>query len=465
MPSEEPQTWQNRAPGNLDDVLPSVESTPVEPAISTAVHAAPHWAALSLSDRIRLLRLCQNDLREEKDLLARLITREVGKPLREARGEMDAVVAKFDLTFADAEKYITEQTVSDGPHPALVRHRPLGPVAVIAPYNFPIHLGHGAALAHLVAGNPVLFKPSPIAANTGAAYARIMQTHLPPGVFTLVQGWGKTGADLAAHPAVRGVVFTGSISAGRALTRQLAEDYSKILALELGGKNASLVFADADLESAARDIADAICLTAGQRCNATTRVLVEKKVVEPFCDLLRQSLARYVPGDPMKESTLLGPLATAAAHKRYRDFLENAPGAWILRGDTLDSIDGQRGYYVTPSLLLVDDRTVYEKSPLFQDEIFCPMAVIEPCADEKEMLALHARTPFGLSASVFTVSRERFERMGPHLAVGNLYLNLPTTFSPSTLPFGGLGISGNGRPGGRGFIRFATCEQAVQWKE
>jgi len=221
-----PSHWQNASPGDLDHLLPEVWANDVEAAVAVAREAAPRWAATPLAARIEALRACQTAIHQHSEPLARRIAEETGKPLTEARGELGAVVAKFDLTIADAEQFIADRPVTDGPHPALVRTKPRGPAAVIAPFNFPIHLGHGAAVAYLLAGNPVLYKPSPHAAVTGAEYGALMAAHLPPGVLQIVQGWGETGHALCVHPDVRAVCFTGSIPVGTALARELAADYS-----------------------------------------------------------------------------------------------------------------------------------------------------------------------------------------------------------------------------------------------
>lgn len=456
--------WQNRSPGDLDDILPEVAADDPAAAVATARTAAPDWAATPLDARIAALRGAQTAIRDAAPDLARLIARETGKPLVEARGELGAVVAKFDLTIADAEQLIADRAVTDGPHPALVRHRARGPAAVIAPFNFPIHLGHGAAVAYLLAGSPVLYKPSPLAAVTGAAYGKIMAAALPPGAFQIVQGGGDVGRALCLDPAVRNVCFTGSIPVGRALAQELAADYAKSLALELGGKNAAIICADADIGLAATAVADALCLTAGQRCNATSRVLVDAAVLDDFLAALRASLLRYEPGDPLAETTTLGPVISAAAVARYRTLTALDVGEWLVPGASPGIAAGKRGHYVTPAVVLCRDFARLAASPLHLDEAFCPVLTITPFASEDEARALHDATPFGLTAAIFTADRERFHHLGDPLAVGNLYWNLPTTFSPSTLPFGGLGISGNGKPGARGFIRFAADEQAVQWR-
>ena len=461
----ESQAWQNFSPSDLSIMFPQVACADVSGCVARSVAAFPLWASRSLDERRDILAGCREKLSLATESLATLISRETGKPLRESRLEMAAAVAKFDLTFADGEKYLRDVVVKDGPHPALVRQRPRGPAAVIAPFNFPVHLGHGAALAYLLAGNTVLFKPSPLAVNVGLAYAQIMQEVLPADVFQLVPGCGETGRALCLDDAVRSVCFTGSVPVGRELSTALASDTSKSLALELGGKNSAIVLADADLDLAATAVVDGMCLTAGQRCNATSRVLVQRQVAEAFLERLATSLARYQPGDPMNENTLLGPLISFAAHERYECLVSARVGEWIVPGGILEKIPPERhGYYVLPAVVLANDPATLDASPLARAETFAPVLVVEIFDDEDAAIRRHEAWKFGLTASVFTADAARFSLIGSRLSVGNLYHNLPTTFSPSTLPFGGWGASGNGRPGGRGFVRFAVQEQAIQWK-
>ncbi len=460
----DPANWQNRSPGDLSHVLPAVHTTDVETSIARARAAAPAWAATPLNARAAALRAAQDAIRAKAEPLAFRISEETGKPLNEARGELGAVIAKFDLTIADAEQFITDRPVTDGPHPALVRQRPHGPAAVIAPFNFPIHLGHGATVAYLLSGNPVLYKPSPLAAVTGEEYGALMAAHLPPGVFQVVQGWGETGRALCVHPHVRAVCFTGSIPVGTALATELAADYSKSLALELGGKNATIVCADAPVSLAATAVADALCLTAGQRCNATSRVLVHATILDDFLAALGAELLRYQPGDPLEEATRLGPVISAAAVDRYQALTRLDVGDWLLPGSAPGHAGKKTGHYVTPAVVLCRDFARLTSSPLHYAEAFCPVLTVTPFTTEAEAIQQHNATPFGLTAAIFTSDSERFARLGDALEVGNLYQNLPTTFSPSTLPFGGHGISGNGKPGARGFIRFTANEQAVQWR-
>lgn len=413
-----------------------------------------------MSDRVDLLRKAQSKIERDKRALAEGIALETGKPLREAVGEVGAVIAKFDLTIADAQRYLSDET-PENLHPSIVRRRARGPAVVIGPFNFPIHLPHGQIVAHLISGNPVIFKPSPLAANVCARYGQIMTSVFPAGVFQLVQGGGEEGKQLCVHPAVRSVAFTGSVPVGRELARLLATDLSKDVALELGGKNAAIVCGDADIAKAADAVAEAMCLTAGQRCNATSRVIVDRAVEREFVERLMTSTGKYVPGDPLDERTLLGPLVSAAAVERY-DRMTRESGDWLLKPEVLSEVGGKRGHYVRPAILRLGDGAAARRSALFKDEVFAPVLTIVPAESELQVVELHDLAAFGLTASVFTRSRSTFDRLANQLNVGNVYANLPTTFSPSTLPFGGLGDSGNHRPGGRGFVRFTTDEQVVQ---
>jgi acyl-CoA reductase-like NAD-dependent aldehyde dehydrogenase len=461
----EPRAWQNFSPGDLSFAFPESASANVAECVARSVAAFPQWAARSLDERRDILAGCQARLALAAETLALLISSETGKPLRESRLEMAAVVAKFDLTFSDGEKYLRDVVVGEGPNPALICQRPCGPAAVIAPFNVPVHLGHGAALAYLLAGNTVLFKPSPLAVNVGLAYARIMQEVLPADVFQLVPGWGETGRKLCLDEAVRAVCFTGSVPVGLDLARSLAADTSKSLALELGGKNSLIVLPDADLDLAAAAAADGMCLTAGQRCNATSRVLVHRQVADAFVERLMCSLTRYQPGDPLNENTLLGPLISFAAHERYERLISKRLGDWVVPGGILEKVEPERhGYYVLPAVLIAGDLAALDESPLAMAETFAPLLVVEIFDDVETAISRHEAWKFGLTASVFTSDASQFSRVGSKLSVGNLYHNLPTTFSPSTLPFGGWGHSGNGHPGGRGFVRFTVQEQAIQWK-
>lgn len=456
------QAWQFSAPGNLNIKLDRIEPTPVEPAISAAQAAWRPWARSSAAERITLLKAVESDLRESSEELAMGISLETGKVLTEARGEVGAVLAKFALTFQDAERYQSTKSIDGGPFPAEVRHIARGPAVVIGPFNFPLHLANGAILPHLVAGNTVIFKPSPVGAVVAERYAAAFRKHLPEGVFQIVQGEADEGMALCTDSRIRAICFTGSLAVGRAIATAVAGDFSKSLALELGGKNALILLEDGDTAAAAKAAADGLCATAGQRCNGTSRAIVHASKFESFCDALKQELKRYQPADPCLESTTLSTLVNPSAHQRYAEALASG-GEWIVEGEALDSCNGLPGYYVKPAARAWRNFEEGMQSPLLATELFVPLIDVFLAHDDEEIIALHNATPFGLTASIFTASRQRFEEIGRELPVGNLYANIPTTFSPSHLPFGGCGLSGNGKPAASGFIRFTTDEQSVQF--
>ena len=456
----EPTVWRNRSPGDTRVELPEIHRTDVSTAIASAKRAA-FWSKLSLLERIECLRNAHRALSGAQEPLARGIALETGKPIKEARGEVGAVMSKFELTFEDAAQHLSDLEVAGGPHPARVRRRPRGLAAVVSPFNFPLHLGHGATLAHLLAGNPVLLKPSPLAAAVVAEYVERLQSVLPEGVLTLVQGGGATAAELCSHPAVRSICFTGSATVGKGLLRSLADDLGKEVALELGGKNAVIVCADAAIESAAIAVAEGMCLTAGQRCNATSRVLVDRRIAASFLEVLVEAVKRFIPGDPLNESTRLGPLINASAVERYSRLVRSTEGEWLLPGGVLAVADGLPGHYVQPAIVRLDP-VPRGPASLLTEEAFCPILAVQEFGTHAEAIALNNSTDYGLTSSIFTQDEALFWQIADEVSDANVYANLPTTFSPSTLPFGGWNESGNRRPGGRGFIRFVSNEQAIQ---
>ncbi|MFQ3577886.1 MAG: aldehyde dehydrogenase family protein, partial [Verrucomicrobiia bacterium] len=432
------------------------------------VAAMKQWRALPLIERVQALRQAQMRLRTYEDLLARGISVETGKPITEARAEVEAVLTRFDYTISDAESLVRPTAVEEAVLPSWIRRRPRGPAVVISPAITPLDFANGALIAYLAAGNTAILKPSPQAGAVAAEYANLMGMAFPPGVFQVVQGWGSVGERLASHAQVRSVCFIGSISVGQTLAARLASDYSKDLAMHLGGKCAAIVLEDGAMGLAAESVAKGLCLSAGQRCNSTARVLVAEKVVHPFLENLLVALDRFRPGDPMKPTTLLGPLISAESVADYLGKCASKAGDWIRRGKAAEQVHGKRGHYVYPAVVVYRsrrERIAALLTPLAREEVASPILEVYPVADADDAIQLHNSLPFGLTSSVFTRSEETFWKMADMLNVGNIYANLPTTLSPAALPFGGLGACGNRHPAGRGFIRFCSDEQAVQLLE
>ena len=204
--------WKNRSPGDTRIELPEVCASEVEACVQKAAAAAVGWSHVSLSEKVQLLERVQTGLKDIQEELAKGIALETGKPLRESRGEVGAVLAKFDLSIGDAQRWLKPEEVKEGPHPARIIRRSQGPAVVIGPFNFPLHLPNGAAVPHLLAGNPVLLKPSPFAAVVADQYGKVFESILPPGVFQLVQGGAEESMALCLHPLARSVNFTGSVA-------------------------------------------------------------------------------------------------------------------------------------------------------------------------------------------------------------------------------------------------------------
>lgn len=458
-------TWRNPSPGNLDLLLDEVRATDVPTAVQAAGLASTDWGRKPPEERLALIVSARDEIAARRQDLQEFIAIETGTPITQAVAELDAVLADFDGVAMDAQRWLGDRDLQGGPHPARVRQRPRGPAAVITPFPFPLQLGNRASLAYLLAGCPVLFKPSPLAATVAGRYAQILSPALPPGVFQVVQGHAPASLDLAVHPAVPVVCFTGSSSAGRHLSQLVAGDLGKDLVLSLGGKNGALICADADLDLAVEAVLEGAMTGAGQRCDNTSRVLVDAAVADAFLERLAANAAGYLPGDPLEPSTRLGPLAHRRAVERHRLLCEHSwDGEWVCRGGVREEHEGLRGHYVLPAILRLEGEPGPEDANVLRQELLCPFLTVRTFTDLDSAVLDINSGELGLGASVFTRDPRLFWSLADRIEVGNIQANLPTTTFQSGLPFGGWKSSGNGRPSGAGFIRFATRQQSAQWR-
>jgi succinylglutamic semialdehyde dehydrogenase len=414
----------------------------VDRAVDAAASAQPAFAARPAGERIALVRRIGHVLAAHAEELARAIALDVGKPLWEARTEMQSCVAKAAITVEDGLKLV-EGFPAPGQAGAECRFRPLGVVAVLGPFNFPLHLPNGHLLPALACGNAAIFKPSEVAPHAAQLYAQcLVEAGVPPGVFNLLQGPGPVGAALASHPRVDGVLFTGSWAVGQAIQRS-ALGQTKLLALEMGGKNAALVLRDADLDKAVHDALFSAFVSCGQRCTAASRLVVEgsPERADAVAARIAQLASKLVVGHPLDDGVFMGPLASESALARFEEGLRAAPEP-VLEQRRL-SPRGLRGCYVGPGVHRVRKRTgsAYER-----EELFGPDLAVYDAASLEEAVAIANETEYGLAASVHTASREAFERCLASLACGVVNWNAPTVGASGRLPFGGLKRSGNHRP-------------------
>jgi succinylglutamic semialdehyde dehydrogenase len=414
----------------------------VDEAIDRAQRAFPLWAARPLDERTALLRVLRERLSAHAEAFALAITREVGKPLWEARTELSAALNKIDITLSDGLALVAPREVAKGQRYAF---KPHGVAAVLGPFNFPLHLVHGHVVPLLALGNTVVIKPSELAPLVGQLYAQCFhEAGFPDGVFNLVQGPASQGALLAAHPRVDVVALTGSVAAGQAIKRATLDQPNKLLALELGGRNPAIVLADADMDKAVHDVLWGALVTSGQRCSGTAVALVERACFATFTAKLKAQMEKVVIGDPLTSGVFMGPLVSEAARARYLAALAEAQADGVRRIDSPRSLSiSPEGTYVSPSLHVVDvpKRRAYE-----HEELFGPDLALQLVEDLDQALVSANDSQFGLSASVFTRNESKFEHAFHALRYGCVNWNAPTCGASSRLPFGGTRQSGNHRP-------------------
>jgi succinylglutamic semialdehyde dehydrogenase len=411
--------------------------------VAAARAAWPAWAAHSHAYRIEAMRRFANVVRKKEQQFAELIARETGKPLWEARTEVGAVVNKVEISVeAYAER--TPQRKMEGAlgNRVAVRHKPHGVLAVLGPYNFPAHLPNGHIVPALIAGNAVVFKPSEKTPATGEFLVHCFhEAKVPDGVIRLLVGGPDQGRALAGQSGIDGLLFTGSARAGLALHKQFAETPHKILALELGGNNPLVIWHAKDVEAAAIMAIQSAYLTAGQRCTAARRLIVEDGKHEPLIDMIRKLIDRLIVGEPFADpQPFMGPLIDNAAADHVQEQWLNL----MLKGGKplcrLDRPDKDKPF-VTPALIDVTD--VRDRP---DEEIFGPVLQVIRVKDFDAAIEEANNTRYGLAASLVGGSPELYDTFWANVRAGVINWNKPTNGAPSNAPFGGIGLSGNHRP-------------------
>lgn len=423
-------------------------------AVGRARAAFPAWREAGRDARCELLTRFAEAARAREEELAQLIAREAGKALWDARGEAKLLAAKVDVTLAHG--LVAADPMEAGPG-ARATHHPRGVLAVLGPFNFPAHLPNGHIVPALATGNTVVLKPSEKTPAVGAWMAALWgEVGLPEGVLEVVQGGADTGRMLSLHPDVDGVLFTGSWRAGRALAEATLDQPGKILALEMGGKNAMVVLEDADLELAAAEAALSIAASTGQRCTSLSRIFVEEAVIDDLQDRLVELLEGVTIGAPLLEDTFMGPLIDQAAWERIqcgRAAARAAGGQRVLERDP-----GLPAPFVGPGLARFGDAT--QCHAYHREELFGPEAGLYPIADLDAGIAAVNDSDYGLAASVMTRSRAAYDHAVGRIRTGILNWNRGTIGASGRLPFGGLGRSGNDRPAGISATLYCTTPQA-----
>ncbi len=401
-------------------------------AVARARAAYPAWRAVAPSDRARLLRRLAALVEEHGEELALLETRNVGKPISDSRGEVGMVAEVFNFYAGAVDKHYGE-TIPVAGGVDLTFREPLGAVGLIVPWNFPLNIASWKLGPALACGNTVVLKPAELTPLTALRLAELaLEAGIPEGVLNVLVGPGRVvGQRLAEHPEVAKIAFTGSTEVGRGVM-QAAAGTIKRVTLELGGKSANVVFADADLEKAAAAAPYAVFGNAGQDCCARSRILVERSAYDRFLALLVKATKGVRLGDPEDDATEMGPLISAAQCEKVSSYVD---GTVAYRGNTPEG----SGFWFPPTLVEAsnDDRVARE-------EVFGPVAAVIGFEDEADAVRIANDTPYGLSGSIWTENGARALRVARALESGVLSVNANTSVRVST-PFGGFKQSGFGR--------------------
>lgn len=420
----------------------------VRAAVAAASRAKEPWRKTSPEARATLLAAYRDQLREHRGELERAISWSIGKPLWESKTEVDAMIAKVDISLGAGLDLLALPYPNE---PATrLRRRPVGVCAVIGPFNFPGHLANGHIVPALATGNVVVFKPSERAPEVGELMARCFEAAgFPAGVVNVVQGDGAVAAALVDEAGVDAVMFTGSTAVGRKILHASAQYPGRLVALELGGRNPAIVLDDADLLHVTREIAFAAFVTAGQRCTANSRVLVHRSRASELVERLAHAATHTRVGPPSDDTVFLGPLIDDASVDRVLAMIAKSEATFRARVAAARPDLSVRGSYLRPSVYVHDPSAgPASHAPLGLEELFAPVLTVEVFDDDDEAIARANDGDYGLAAAVFTASHERFLRVADDIDVGLCNWNRSTVGSSSKLPFGGRKASGNHRPAG-----------------
>jgi succinylglutamic semialdehyde dehydrogenase len=453
------EQWDVPSPANLKDIVirPLARFDHVERAVQAARKAYLPWAHLGVEKRKSYLLRLKEIFQARGGELAEILARETGKPLWETKTEVTAVVNKIDITLNHSLKLVADEEIKDV-LPGItgtVHHKARGVMAVVGPFNFPAHLPNGHIIPALISGNTVVFKPSDKTPTAGQWMAECYEkAEFPEGVFNLVQGKAEVGKRLVNHESVDGVLFTGSYEVGLKIKQDTLTQFWKILALEMGGKNASVIWKDADLKKATFETLVGSFMTAGQRCSCTSRIILHKDIRDQFIDQFYASAKKLKIGH-WRDEVFMGPLISSDSVEkfiRYQEIAKREGAESLMRGKALDL--EHPGYYVTPSINIVnefDPKSVYQKS-----EIFGPNVAIFTVDTIEEALTINNSSGFGLVMSIFTKDKALYDKALVEAQVGVLNWNRTTNGASSKLPFGGMNKSGNDRPSGNMAIQYCT---------
>jgi acyl-CoA reductase-like NAD-dependent aldehyde dehydrogenase len=463
VPSRSGPTFRNLNPADTRDCVgefPLSSAEDVALAVEAAAEAYRSWRLVPAPQRGEIVRRAGQLLRERKEELARAMVREMGKPLVEARGDVQEAIDTADYAASEGRRLFGYTTPSELPNKVNLSFRmPVGVCGIITAWNFPIAVPSWKIFPALVAGNTIIWKPSEDAPLCANLLAEILQeAGLPPGVFNVVHGDAEAGEALVRHPGVRLIAFTGSTAVGRRIAT-LCGELNKKCSLEMGGKNPLIVLPDADLDLALQGVLWGAFGTSGQRCTATSRLLLHRDIAEHFLERLCAATQQLRVGNGLDEGVNIGPIINARQLERIEHYVElgRRQGARLLvGGHRLTEGEYAHGYFFAPTIFA----DVTPEMTIFREEIFGPVLSVTLVDSLEHAIALANDSDYGLSSSIYTRDIVAAFRAIRDLEAGITYVNAPTIGAEAHMPFGGIKATGNGhREGG-----WTVFDIFTEWK-
>jgi aldehyde dehydrogenase (NAD+) len=460
------ETFENRNPADWEEVIgvfPKSTKEDVDRAVEAATEAQKEWNRVPVPIRGAILTKAADLLVERKEEYARDMTREMGKVLTETLGDVQEAIDTGYYAGSEGRRYFGRTVPSELPDKAaFTTHLPLGVVGLIAPWNFPMAIPSWKTFPALLAGNGVVFKPASDVPLSGTNFVQtLIDAGVPPKLLNLVHGTGRSvGGPIIEHEGLQGLSFTGSTAVGKIITRASADTLKRV-SLELGGKNAQIVWKDADLDLALEGVLWGAFGTTGQRCTATSRLILHEAVHDTFIEMLIEAIGNLTLGNGLDEGVDVGPLINEEQQTTMVDYTKIGlkEGAELqIGGEIADEGALDKGFFFKPTLFT----GVTPDMRIATEEIFGPILSVLKVSDWNEAVAVHNNTDYGLSSSLYTQDVNLAFHAVHELIAGITYINAPTIGAECHLPFGGCKGTGNGhREGGWGPYEFFSETKTV----